>query len=133
MPAPPIPNVPEEYINNCKFEVFRPFGSSSPFGLETGTLVDAMPCGRFNTGGNVQFTHILYTGPSCNIRHNWTRISGLHAINYSDGDEVRAYNHEGYSRFVVVFVTYIRDGTVNPDSPSGYKAVYLFLDSNVII
>lgn len=133
MPLYPIANIPEEYINNCKFEVYRPFGSSSAFGLETGTLIDAFACGEIMPAGLYRYTHVLYTGPSCNIRDGMSRLGSGNQLLYTDGDEVRAFNHQGYTRFVVVYVAIVPDGTVTPDSPSGYKAVYMMRHEVVIL
>lgn len=133
MPAPPIANIPPEYVGNCSFEVFRPFGSSSPFGLSTGTLIDGFACGVIASPDLYSYTHVLYVDPETNIRDGMSRLGSGNSLLYTDGDEVRAYNYEGYTRFVVVWVSIIRDATVGPDAPSGYKAVYLMRHENVIL
>lgn len=131
--AYPLPaNLPDNYTFNVAFEVFRPFGSgSSALDSGSGTLLDNIPCGSPGHGGWLNSTHILVCNPNVKVIDGCSRSSGGNSILYTDGDEIRAYTYFGYIRFVVVWVSYIPDGSVGETEYSGYKVVYLMRVANV--
>lgn len=124
----PLPlNLPPELLNNCSFDLYRPYGASTAIqeGV-VGTLLSALQCGRSPGGSNLIWTHVLYLDPPVDIRDNLFRPLGALGYVYSDGDRVRQFTSFGAINYSVVFVDYERDNTTDPSQDNGIISVYLF-------
>jgi hypothetical protein len=126
----PLPDLPPGVIDNCVFDVLRPFNSGLVISSgNSGTLVDTMQCGAAHTGGWISFTNILYASTTVDIRDNCSRTSGGNAIVYTDGDEIKLTIGAWSYRFVVVYVETTADQTTPGGVPGGSQTVLLFRHS----
>lgn len=130
----PLPELPEEVVNNVIFEVKRPFGPTpaTVYSNQVGSLVFAYPCGR-STGSNLQWSHILYCDASLDIRDGISRTSSGNAILYTDGDRIEIADWRGVVTYVVVMVTNVYDTGSTTEAAVGSQAVHLLYHSRTYV
>jgi hypothetical protein len=127
---PPPANIPSELLNNCLFELYRPYLASTPINENgIGTLVGQFPCGRTPGGANLLYSHILYIDPPFDIRDKVIRNPGGDSLIYADGDRVRVFMPFGQVNYVVVWVDYVKDNSTDPSQDSGVITCYLLRSS----
>jgi hypothetical protein len=111
--------IPSELLpTTC--DVYRPFGAGAP----TYTNVPCRLVGDFARGrqaavGAPEWTHYIELAHDADVRDGCTRLGGVAAIAYADGDEIRVPSGATTS-YVVVWVEKVDSGT-----PREFKRAYL--------
>lgn len=118
----PIPT--SQLTTTC--DIYRPFGAGAP--TTTGVACRLVPDlergrGSGTASALVFWSHYIDVDDAVDLRDGCTRIGGVDAVNYADGDEVRIPNAAG-SRYVVVWVE-----MVNRGSSRQFKRAYLLRDT----
>ena len=110
-------------------DIYRPFGAASPTTSGVACrLVPNLPRGRGSATGAsyLMWSHYLVVDSSVDIRDGCTRMAGVDAITYADGDEVRVPSGGSSTRYVVVWVEMVNRGTAQQ-----FKRAYLLRHSAV--